>query len=605
MSAQTHEEIPSAPASSRAVDKARFKWALFSRDPNPIWIRELRQSARLGRTPIILMVVTVVMTLVIASLGGVISSDQSSDKVGVVVYHTYFSLAFFLVTWLGPAVAANSIASEREGRTWEAVLLTGLPPTVIARGKFLAAMTFISTYIVMLAPVGALAFLFGGVTATEVIIAFGYLFAFALLFVALGLAVSSKMSSLRASILITLLLCVPLSMFCFGALGFGLVDGIHELWRQVPRKLPVWLPTAYIRGDFGPPYVLLLIVMPLVVLGLPTWFLYESTVANLRGANEDRSTGMKRWFITACVVLGGTAIASVAIVTRAGVEPVSITSMVLLSAFLGFTTFVFAGEPVGPSRRVKTEWQRTARGALGRFLGPSAVNAGILQMIVGCVTITAVAVVCTQILRREVGLGTDQTVEGLRRLVAYTLGFYVFLVGFSTWARVRSSTPLVTRIILVVTLAAIAIVPWVIAAIAGVFAHDFDDGALIAAPSPIFAFYMYDEAKRGMVDSSGVTAGMVCIGAWGIAGVGFLGLAARKSYTIISAFDASVAETDRRLALEDAALEAAEQEAREREVLEREAGLDATGLDATALEATGLEGGEPLPDDEPSPDGAS
>ena len=85
---------------------------------------------------------------------------------------------------VGPAVAANSIASEREGRTWEAVLLTGLSPTVIARGKFLAAFTAIAMYIVMLAPVGALPFLFGGVTATEVVLAFAGLFLIALLSVA-------------------------------------------------------------------------------------------------------------------------------------------------------------------------------------------------------------------------------------------------------------------------------------------------------------------------------------------------------------------------------------------------------------------------------------
>jgi len=81
----------------------------------------------------------------------------------------------FVVTVVGPAIAANSIASEREGRTWEAVLLTGLSPKDITRGKFLAAFTTICLYVVVLAPVGALSFLFGGVTATEVIVAFAFL----------------------------------------------------------------------------------------------------------------------------------------------------------------------------------------------------------------------------------------------------------------------------------------------------------------------------------------------------------------------------------------------------------------------------------------------
>ncbi len=47
---------------------------------------------------------------------------------------------------------------------------------MIARGKFLAAYTNIAMYIVMLAPAGALPFLFGGVTATEVLAAFALFF---------------------------------------------------------------------------------------------------------------------------------------------------------------------------------------------------------------------------------------------------------------------------------------------------------------------------------------------------------------------------------------------------------------------------------------------
>jgi ABC-type transport system involved in multi-copper enzyme maturation permease subunit len=558
VSAQTGEEVPSGPASTRAVDRARFRVALWSRDPNPIWIRELRQSARLGRTPIILMIVTVLMTLVIASLGGVMSSESAGDRVGVAVYHTYFSLAFFLVTWLGPAVAANSIASEREGRTWEAVLLTGLPPAVVARGKFLAAMTSISTYIVMLAPVGALAFLFGGVTATEVLIAFAYLFLFALLFVALGLAVSSKMSSLRASILVTLLVCVPLSFFCFGALGLGLSEGIHELWRQVPRKLPVWLPTAYVRGEMGAPYILILVVMPIVVLGVPTWFLYESVIANLKGHNEDRSTALKRWFAISTVVLGATAVACVRVVTPSGAVPVGIMGLAVLAMFLALTVLVFAGEPVGPSRRVRLEWARDKRGALGRFFGPSAVRAGILTLVVGSVVTAAFAAIGAHTIAQSGEPMASLDVVGFWRLVLYALGFFSFLVGFTSYVRVRVSTPLVTRMIVLGVLAFVSIVPWVIAAIAGALSHGMEEGIVIAAPSPFFALYMYDEARHALTDPGGVEAGFACIAAWTAGGVVLLTAAAARTRKLVEESERSVAETDRRLALEDAEREAYE-----------------------------------------------
>ena len=220
MSVQTGSMPPAGPASSRRVDRARHHVGLLRSEPNPLWLRELRQSARLGRTPVILAVLSVLMTLLITSVGGTVSTYESPAETGVIIFQVFFSLAYFVVTLIGPAVAANSIASEREGRTWEAVILTGLAPAVIARGKFLAAFTAIAMYIVMLAPVGALPFLFGGVTATEVVVAFGGLFLIALLSVAFGLAISSKMSSLRAAIVVTLLLAIPLTVLAFVSFGW-------------------------------------------------------------------------------------------------------------------------------------------------------------------------------------------------------------------------------------------------------------------------------------------------------------------------------------------------------------------------------------------------
>ena len=71
-------------------------------------MRELRQSARLQRTPVILMAVTVAVALLICSVGGIASVTAEPAKVGVGVFHTFFSLAFALVTWLGPAVASST-----------------------------------------------------------------------------------------------------------------------------------------------------------------------------------------------------------------------------------------------------------------------------------------------------------------------------------------------------------------------------------------------------------------------------------------------------------------------------------------------------------------
>src|SRR5204862_273658 len=83
--------------------------------------------------PITLAVVSILMTLLMASIGGIMSTTSSPASTGVALFQVFFSLAFFVVVLVGPAVAANSIASEREGRTWEAVVLTGMRPGEVER----------------------------------------------------------------------------------------------------------------------------------------------------------------------------------------------------------------------------------------------------------------------------------------------------------------------------------------------------------------------------------------------------------------------------------------------------------------------------------------
>jgi len=114
MSAQTgRPTVGAAPPSSRRFERARIHVHRLRDDPNPVWLRELRQAARLQRTPVILAVVTGMVTLLICSIGGIASVAGEPAKVGVALFHVFFSVAFFVVTWTGPAVAASTIASER------------------------------------------------------------------------------------------------------------------------------------------------------------------------------------------------------------------------------------------------------------------------------------------------------------------------------------------------------------------------------------------------------------------------------------------------------------------------------------------------------------
>jgi len=608
MSVQTHQAVPSGPVSRRLGDRARFRVDRWRTDPNPIWIRELKQAVRLARTPIILCVLTVLMTLLIAGIGGLATAENSPSTTGIILFHVYFSFAYFVVTLVGPTVAANGIAAEREGRTWEAVLLTGLEPGMISRGKFLAAYTTISVYIVMLAPVGALPFLFGGVTATETIVAFLFLFLIALMAVAFGLAISSKMTSMRGAIAVTLLLALPFSILTFSLFGPALSMAAHKAWPNVPSGPPIWLPTAYSRAPFDAAYVLALVVAPIIAVVVPAWFMYEVTIANLTSVTDDRSTGLKRWFLVSIPMLTAIALAPIlGAATPGDTLVLTMLSQSVFFAILTFCVFLFLGDAIGPSRRVQAHWARVRAGRLTRYLGPGLVRTAVLQLVLGAVglaLITGLGGVLAN-LRKPIGDVGDQQIVlfGL-----YTLGFFVFMLGLGTVARVRSSGAMSARLILAGTVLALVITPWVIAAIVGVMGSSagWDDDMLsIASPSPIFVFFAV--GKLGSADPGlAPAAAAFCAAGYFLIGTLCLLAAARRSHNIIQKHETTLAETDRLLALEDEAVEAARVEAEAaRAAAEAGAGSAAVasaGSAAPAVDASGDEAplGERAPEPQPS-----
>ena len=546
MSAQTGTaSIPPPLTGSGLWTRLRSHFARLTSDPNPVWMRELRQSARLQRTPVILATITGMMTLLICSVGGVASVTAEPAKVGSGIFHTFFSLAFAVVTWIGPAVAASSIAGERGGRTWEALLLTGLPPATIARGKFLASLTYVSLYIVMLAPVGALPFLFGGVTASEVLLAFVILFCVAGLSAAFGLAISSKFSSPAAAIIVTLLVTLTTSFTVFGSLGIGLSFAVHDLWPGVAAGPPVWLPTAYVRGDFGLEYITFLLVLPVVLVALPGWLFYEVTVANLAAPSDDRSTRLRVWFLVSTPICALTLI----LVGRTVDDPdFYLSAGALLATFLTFGAFLFTGEPLGPSRRVLVHWQRRERGRLLRFLGPGILRASVLLLALDLLGMGALLLAALWASKTPIDAQAQIALHG------YLALFLGFLIGFGAWSRSRSNGAAVPRVLLLVTLFFSLVGPWIAMAIAGIVTESQDRALLMAAPSPTYVAVMVSALKSASPHAGlQLFAGTVCASAWGAIGLGLLGLAAVRTRRRLDSEEALRASLEARFAEEDQA----------------------------------------------------
>jgi hypothetical protein len=552
MSAQTGTQFtPEAPAHGLTGRVRQFSHRLLN-DPNPLWIRELKQSARLVRTPVILCVFAVLTTLLIASVGGLVSLNESPATTGYIIFQVFFSIAYFVVTFIGPGVSANAIAAEREGRTWEAVTLTGLRPAIIARGKFLAAYTSIAMYIVMLAPVGALPFLFGGVTATETIVAFAFLFLIAGLAVAFGLAISSKMNSLRAALVVSLICAVIVSLNVYGLLGVAMSYGAHTLWPGVPDGPPVWLPTAYARAPFDLTYLGLLVALPIAATAMPAWLLYEVTVANLTSITDDRSTGLKRWYAVCAPVLAIASSIPIFAVTPGDRMGACIGALSAYFVFLMMGVYLFAGDSIGPSRRVVLHWDRAGAGRLKRFFGPSIVKTSGLELVVGLFGLVLPTVAGLIAVPPKYS-GSSQSGEILL-FAAYAAGFFTFSVGFAAFLRSRTNTTLAARLLLLAVHFLVAIGPWVVAAIAGVMSSATDRSALVvAAPSPFYVFLALDAADRSK--EAIIVVGSVFMSiVWVLFGLLFLGLARSRTARVIAQHDAALAESDRLLAAEDAAM---------------------------------------------------
>ncbi len=556
MSAQTGRRSLPPPPSSRRIDLARARVQRIRNDPNPVWMRELRQAARLGRTPVILAVLTGMMTLLMASVGGVASVSTEPAKVGVALFHTFFSIAFFVVTWIGPTVAASTIASERGGRTWEALLLTGLGAPTIARGKFLASLTYVGLYIVMLAPVGAMPFLFGGVTATEVLAAFALLGLFAVLSVAFGLSISSKFSNTAGAIGVTLLAAVPLSIIAYLGLGVGLSFAAHKAWPAVPSGPPVWLPTAYVRADFGIDYVVFLVLAPVVLAVLPAWFLYEATVSNMAGLSDDRSTGIRRWFLVSMPLV---VIASIAPAFAPTGDPggFAVIGLGIASIMCAFSAFVFCGEPIGPSRRVELHWQRSGAGAFQRYLGPGVMRAISLLLVLG-LTGLALQTAAGFVLEATSGGGTS--IRDAQRVLCfggYAMGFVVFVAGFAAWSRARARSAAAPRLLLLAALFLAMVGPWILMAIAGLISNGNDNAMIVAAPSPTYAIVMMKALDHTGVDHDlPLLAGAGCAVGWALVGFALLASARGRARRVVREHAEAVAQLDQRLREEDEAQQA-------------------------------------------------
>jgi ABC-type transport system involved in multi-copper enzyme maturation permease subunit len=440
-----------------------FKQAitLALRSPNPLLLRDLRASARLGFKPWVLLVLIVVSTMFMTVAGSLGATATMPAQVGEGLFHVYFTCMIGLVTLVAPATAAGAIAMEREGKTWEALLLTGLTPRQITRGKFLAALSDVGIYVVALAPVGALCFVFGGVGAFEVVVAYIFILVHTILCICFGLAISSVVRSTRTAVLLSIIIAVLIGGFVFPVMSFAFSAFAHELWPAVKSGLPVWYPAALARADFGAPYVAVLIAGPLAFYGIPSLMLYEHAAANVADPMDDRSSGIKRWYLASCIVLVALCCAIPFIFPYGGTDrrPLVFVGEAVLILFLFYCALLLAGEPVQAPRRVRIAWARAGASTWTQFLGPNLIGTTKLIMgtaIFGFLVTCAVGVFAV---RAHADTGTGQAIGVI---ALYTVCFFVFICGLLVWLRSRNMGAWPARFVTIGIITLVSIAPWAV-----------------------------------------------------------------------------------------------------------------------------------------------
>ncbi len=321
------------------------------RDPNPILLKELRATLR---TPLFIrflyLAVGAVAIMVLMGSAAVSEGDTAPAEVGRAIFHLFFCTLAVVLTFAAPSQAASAFTLEKETKTWESLLLSGMSPTRVVFGKFVAIYGSILLVVIAVAPVIGVAFLFGGVSPVAVAVGFYWLLGCVAIAVSFGIAVSVRLDSTRASVALTILIFVPLA-----TMWSGMIVALGEVARSewgTPFDGPIWFGPAFAERTGELDAWLLLLGLPTFFFAMVSWLNLSGAVAGIDAPGVDRSSGLKRWSIFAAFGTVATVVGLTTLMTDADdASAVLIVFGGLALAFV-FTTIalVFANEPPLPPR---------------------------------------------------------------------------------------------------------------------------------------------------------------------------------------------------------------------------------------------------------------
>jgi ABC-type transport system involved in multi-copper enzyme maturation permease subunit len=175
---------------------------------NPVTIKELRGRMRGPRafavmTIYLLLMAGFAVTLYVLYGSALTLSDTVAQggTIGRTLFTGIVGIELFLVTFIVPAFTAGAITGERERQTYDLLKTTLLAPRAFVVGKLISALSYIFLLLLAAIPLQSIAFLFGGVSESEIALAFVILLVTGIALGTIGLYFSAIMQrTLAASI---------------------------------------------------------------------------------------------------------------------------------------------------------------------------------------------------------------------------------------------------------------------------------------------------------------------------------------------------------------------------------------------------------------------
>ncbi len=176
---------------------------------NPVVLKELRGRMRGARAFVVLSIYLLLLGsfaaliyVAVAESSNNVSGQVSVGEIGRTLFGGVVAVEMLLVSFIAPAFTAGSISGEREHQTYDLLRTTLLPAHTLVLGKLLSSLAYVLLLLAAAIPLQSIAFFFGGVAETEIILSFVILTATALFFSAFGIYFSARAKrTLSASVL--------------------------------------------------------------------------------------------------------------------------------------------------------------------------------------------------------------------------------------------------------------------------------------------------------------------------------------------------------------------------------------------------------------------